>query len=184
MAKTHTTVKDSSEVSLALDKAENNINTKTQGKVSKTAEEKNATSTNSDAALLRAFVTKNGLALKKGNGKVYLLAEAWQFVARLKGLIPSFESVSEFDTTVDGNGKAIRYLKVTTTCILKRVSDLEEVSRATIVATSLEQFLSDKPAYAIWGMSETRAMSRAIRNIYGYVAIDAGYQATPLEEIQ
>ena len=182
MATTHTSVKDTSKVATALEKAESNINAKptTVKKTTKKVE----SGAISDSDKLRAFVTKNALALKKSNGKTYLMAEAWQFVARLKGLIPSFESVSEIDTTADSTGKTVRYLKVTTTCILKREADLEEVSRATIVATSLEKFLSDKPAYAIWGMSETRALSRAIRNIYGYIASDAGYQATPLEEIQ
>lgn len=172
--------KDTKSVSDALNKAEANINS--PAKADKPAENK-AEKKPSDAEMLKAFVNKNGLALSKGN-KTYLLAEAWQFVARLKGLTPSFESASDIVTTVDKEGKQMRYLQVTTVCILKDTKTLQEVSRSTIVATSLESFLRDKPAYAVWGMSETRALSRAIRNIYGYIARDAGYQATPWEEIE
>lgn len=172
---TQSSAKDTKSVSDALSTAEKNINK------AKPAPKKVASKEPSDAELLKAFVNKNGLALTK-NGKNYLLAEAWQFVARLKGITPSFESASEIVSTADREGKELRYLMVTTTCVLKD-KDLREVSRSTIVATSLESFLKDKPAYAVWGMSETRALSRAIRNIYGYIARDAGYQATPWEEI-
>lgn len=178
---TQPSVKDASKVSAALDKAEANIN-KPAGEKKPAEDKTTKKKTPSDAELLKAYVNKNGLALDKG-GKTYLLAEAWQFVAHLKKLIPTYESVSEITETKDGGGKAIRYLTVTTTCRLLREDTLDEVSRSTIVATSLEGFLKDKPAYAVWGMSETRAFSRAIRNIYGYIARDAGYQATPWEEI-
>lgn len=171
--------KDTKSVADALNKAEANINSPADKPAENKAEKKQP----SDAELLKAFVNKNGLALSKGS-KTYLLAEAWQFVARLKGLTPSFESASDIVTTVDKEGKQMRYLQVTTVCILKDTKTLQEVSRSTIVATSLESFLRDKPAYAVWGMSETRALSRAIRNIYGYIARDAGYQATPWEEIE
>lgn len=178
---TQSSAKDTKSVSDALNKAETAINKGEAKKPAKTPAK--AEKQPSDAELLKAYVNKNKLALEK-NGKTYLLAEAWQFVAMLKDIIPSFESASDIVDTVNGDGKKVRYLAVTTTCILKDKKTLQEVSRSTIVATSLEQFLHDKPAYAVWGMSETRALSRAIRNIYGYIARDAGYQATPWEEIQ
>lgn len=171
-------VKDSESVKNALGKASDAINTGVKEKPDVEA----ATAEGlTDAEKLVRFVNKNGLALNK-NGKTYLLAEAWQFVCRLKGLTPSFESSAEIENTQDKNGTSIRYYSVTTTCRLLDKNGVER-TRSTIIATSLEQFLKDKPAYAVWGMSETRALSRAVRNVYGYIARDAGYQATPWEEI-
>lgn len=174
--------KDAKKVSAALDKAEENINKEgIETPAEKPAEKKDKKP--SDAELLKAYVNKNNLALRDA-GKIYLLAEAWQFVANLKDLVPSFESASDIGETTKKDGTKLRYMTVTTTCRLIRKSDLQEVSRSTMVATSLEKFLQDKPAYAVWGMSETRAMARAVRNIYGYIARDAGFQATPWEEIE
>lgn len=167
------TIKDLSGVTEALNKAENAINGGA-GSVPATATPAGA----SDVAKLKAFVNKNGLALNRGT-KVYLLAEAWQFVAFMKGLVPTYESASETIELASGE----KQYTVTTTCRLLKKSTLEEVSRSTMIASSNEDFLKDKPNHAVWGMSETRAMSRAVKNIYGYIARDAGYQATPFEEI-
>lgn len=165
-------VKNDADVKSAMEQASKEVN----GAVKKPAKAEMT-----DAEKLLAFVNKNKLALQK-NGKTYLLAEAWQFVCRLKGLTPTFDSASEIESTTDREGKAIRYYIVTTTCRLCDKNGVEK-TRSTIVATSLEGFLSDKPAYAVWGMSETRALSRAVRNVYGYIARDAGFEATPWEEI-
>lgn len=135
-----------------------------------------------DMAKLKNYVRENKLALEK-DGRAYLRVEAWQYILALKGLSPSFESASEVYESVAPNGKKIRQYMVTTVCELKDKKTGTAISRATMMATNYEKFLKDKPLYATWGMSQTRALSRAVRNVYGYIAVGAGFEATPWEEI-
>lgn len=131
---------------------------------------------------LQAFVTLNkDLVLKRKDG-LYLKVEAWEFLAHLLGLYPSFDSVSETVESPTSNGNAVRQYIVTTVCTLKdRNSDA--VSTATMMASSHEPFLNGKQLFAVWGMSQTRAFSRAMRNIYGFIMLLAGYKALPAEEL-
>lgn len=135
-----------------------------------------------DIAKLKTYVNANKLAMEQG-GKVYLKAEAWQYILRLKGVTPIFESNSEIHVSKGANGKDIRQYIVTTVCELRSLSNNTVISRAAIIASNQETFLKGKPLYATWGMSQTRALSRAVRNVYGYLATGAGFQATPWEEV-
>lgn len=135
-----------------------------------------------DVAKLKAYVAKNHLALEK-DGNVYLRAEAWQYILAMKGLSPSFDSVAEVYESTAPNGRKIRQYMVTTSCEIKDRKTGVSISRATMLASNYEKFLKDKPLYATWGMSQTRALSRAVRNVFGYIAVGAGFQATPWEEI-
>ena len=132
-------------------------------------------------AKLKNFVTKHKLAMEQG-GKVYLRAEAWQYLLALKKVTPVFDSAAEVHTSRAANGKDVRQYIVTTVCELKNTEG-KTISRAAIIASNYEAFLKDKPLYATWGMSQTRALSRATRNVYGYIAVGAGYQPVPWEEI-
>lgn len=135
----------------------------------------------------KKFVENNGLALKNSeNGKVYLMADAWQYLCAMKGVTPTFESAEETRTIKikERNSYVEKSVNcVTTICRLIGKNGVE-ISRSTMVASSDEKFLKDKPLYAVWGMSQTRAMARAIKNVYGYVARAAGFQTTPWEEVQ
>lgn len=134
-----------------------------------------------DIAKLKVYVRDNKLALER-EGKTYLRAEAWQYILAMKHLTPTFESVSEVYESVGQNGKKYRQYIVTTVCELRN-ADGNTVSKATMLASNYETFLKGKPLYATWGMSQTRALSRAVRNVYGYIAVGAGFQAVPWEEI-
>lgn len=135
-----------------------------------------------DIAKLKAYVNGNNLAMTDG-GKTYLRAEAWQYILRLKGVTPIFESASEVHSSKGANGKEVRQYIVTTSCELRDIATNNVISRATMIASNKETFLNNKPLYATWGMSQTRALSRAVRNVYGYLAVGAGFQATPWEEV-
>lgn len=132
-------------------------------------------------AKLKNYVAKNKLAMVKDD-KIYLRAEAWQYILAMKKVTPSFDSVAEVHTSRAANGKEVRQYIVTTVCELKN-QEGRTISRATIIASNREKFLKDKPLYATWGMSQTRALSRTVRNVYGYIAVGAGFQAVPWEEI-
>ena len=121
---------------------------------------------------LKNFIEKNHLGLKDGDKK-YVKVEVWQYLAQQRGLIPTF--LSEELTYGDVYG-------VKTTCIL-HTQQGQEVSRSTMIATRDEQFLADKDRFAVMGLSETRAFARAVKNIYGYLLVSLGFNATPWEEI-
>lgn len=53
----------------------------------------------------------------------------------------------------------------------------------TAIATLDEEFLKASKPYAVLAMAETRAFSKAMRNYYGWFAIDCWYAPTPLEEM-
>nr|DAS05681.1 MAG TPA: hypothetical protein [Caudoviricetes sp.] len=127
-----------------------------------------------DVSKLKAFVDGAGLAIKKADGKTYLLAEAWQYIMVLKNLTAR----CEYEDSRDEKG----VLTVTVECDITDEND-NVVSDGVMQARSDEQWLSDKSEFAVYGMAQTRAISRALRNRYGYLARACGFQATPLEEI-
>lgn len=129
--------------------------------------------------ILRDFVNHNGLFVEKQNGKSkdrFLKAEAWQFIANIKGLIPSATAEGVYDN--DGN-----LVRVIATCKIIN-KECVELGKSTMIASKSEEFLKDKPDYATYGMAETRAVTRAIRNIYGYLAVSAGFESVPYEEVR
>ena len=125
---------------------------------------------------LKNFIEKNELGVQEGSRK-YVKSEVYQYIAQQKGLIPTF--LTEDGYREDKDGK-VYFAK--TTCILHNVNGTE-ISRSTMLADKSEEFLKDKDDFATMGLSETRAIARAVKNIYGYLLVAIGYQATPLEEI-
>lgn len=119
-------------------------------------------------SLIKDYATTTGNVVHH-NGKNYVTYTVWQFIASAVGLMPSFECVKDGDTII-------------CTCTLYNRQQVE-VSKSTMMASKEETFLKDKDDFAIWGMAQTRALSRAVKNIYGYLVEQAGYQSTPLEEI-
>lgn len=130
------------------------------------------------------FCVANNMVMTLG-GKQYLKAEAWQYLASLIGLFPSCECLTLFKAVKNkdtGETEQV-FVGVKTIVTLIRSRDLAEVSKATMTARCDEPFLKDKDDFAVYGMSQTRAISRAVRNVYGWVAVAAGYEATPYDEM-
>lgn len=117
---------------------------------------------------LFATVTHNVVTL---DGKNYVKAGVYQFIAAQEHILPSFSFDSE--STQE---------EVWCTCILRNAGI--EVSRATMYADKKELFLRDKPDFAVLGMAQTRAFVRAMKNIYGYLVELAGYQSIAVEEVE
>ena len=123
----------------------------------------------------KKFVNATNTAIAKPEGGVYLKAEAWLYLAKLKGLTPSLDVTPHRDTT----GKL---LWVDAVCHLLDIDGIE-ISKSVMMASKDEDFLKKLPDYAVYGMAETRAITRAVRNVYGYVAKGAGYESTPAIEM-
>lgn len=128
----------------------------------------------SDMLALKTFIEKNKLGVSDG-GRKYVKVEVYQYIAQMKGLLPTF--------LTEENYREDKTYFCRTTCILRTVDGLE-ISRSTMLADKKEEFLKDKDNFAVMGLSETRALARAVKNIYGYLLTAIGYQATPLEEIR
>lgn len=120
--------------------------------------------------MVHEFAEKYDLVVTdKESGKKAVRCEVWQFLLELMNVLPSFES---------------EYCEagVITTCTLYTAQG-KIVSRSSTIASNTESFLKDKPAYAVWGMSQTRALARAAKNVYGYIMVQAGYSAVPSDEL-
>ena len=124
-----------------------------------------------DATKFKKFVEANKLATEF-DGKTYLLAEAWQYIVALKNLF--------IETVVDTH-RTPEIVRVTVKATLKEGSSV--VSEGVMQASSEEKWLKDKSAYAVYGLAQTRAISRAVRNRFGYLARACGFEAVPFEEI-
>ena len=106
------------------------------------------------------------------DGKSYVKVGVYQYLASLLHITPSFDFAEE--STQD---------EVWCICTLKNKNGVE-ITHTTMYADKNEEFLKDKPAYAVLGMAQTRAFVRAMKNIYGYLMEYAGYQSVAIEEIE
>lgn len=120
-------------------------------------------------ALVKQYATETHKVVT-ANGKNYVTHGVWQFLASATGLAPEFSWKEKDDGTV------------VCECTLYKRDNLI-ASSSVMTASKDEEFLKDKPTYAVYGMAQTRALSRAVKNIYGFIVEDAGFCATPLEEI-
>lgn len=166
---------------IAKDKVENENNTKktTSNATSKPVETPHPVVTKpqsqSEFEVFRTYVNGSKLAVDRGDGKIYLRAEAWLYLAKIKGVTPHCASTERYD----GNGDLV---SVKVECRL--FDELgTEISRSDMIASKNEVFLKNLDDFAVYGMAQTRAISRAIRDVYGYVARGAGFEATPAEEV-
>lgn len=106
------------------------------------------------------------------DGKSYVKVGVYQYLANLLHITPSFD-FEPTSTTED------------VWCVCSLINNKGvEISHTTMYAGKDEEFLKDKPAYAVLGMAQTRAFVRAMKNIYGYLMEYAGYQSVAIEEIE
>lgn len=124
---------------------------------------------------VKDFAVRNHCVVTNA-GKNYVTTEVWQYILSRTGLIPTFMMDDE-----NANKKSEDYT-VACTCILQNKTG-NIVSQATMIATNGEDFLKNEDTYTVWGMAQTRALCRAVKNVYGFVVKDAGFTPTPLCEI-
>lgn len=115
------------------------------------------------------------------DGKTYLKAEAWQYLLAQVGLFPSCECITLYHTDEETREEIFKGVKVDVS--LNNAQGVT-IAHSMMVARTDEDWLRDKPDYAVYGTAQTRAISRAARNIYGWVAVQAGFEAVPWEEMR
>jgi hypothetical protein len=121
------------------------------------------------ATALKEFVRNQGL-VKQISGRDYLVVEAWQMLGMMLGVTPGkvksravehgWEGLVELH---DRNGRVIGS------------GDAE--------CLDTETMWSKREDYARKSMAQTRAVGKAYRNTFGFIAKAAGFEATPAEEM-
>lgn len=156
---------------------------KASDKINESAPKQVGTAANEESIVSKfgKFCVANGMVMTLG-GKQYLKAEAWQYLLSLLGIYPSCECLTLYEKE-DGDSDKQKFVGVKVIVTLIRSKDMAEISKATMTARCEEAFLKDKDDFAVYGMAQTRAISRATRNLYGWIAVAAGYEATPYDEM-
>jgi hypothetical protein len=125
------------------------------------------------AEILQKFVKEKNLTANI-QGKQYPLVEAWQFAGSQLGLIPVITEV----TQIHEEG-GIKYMAK---CEIRKVSDGTFVAMGIAICSNKEKMKKHFEEYAVIAMVQTRAISRAYRNVLGWLMKAAGFEATPEEE--
>lgn len=105
------------------------------------------------------------------DGKVYVKVGVYQYLADLLGITPKFSFLPESTST-----------EVWCSCTLKDEKG-DVITTTVMYADKREKFLCDKDDFAVLGTAQTRAFTRAMKNIYGFVVEMIGYQSTGFEEM-
>lgn len=111
----------------------------------------------------------------KMNGKTYLYFEHWQTVAQFFGHSVGIDNTVEILKDGKNNGyiaKSLLYNK-----------DGVIVGGAEASCVRDEKQWVTKPDFQLRSMAQTRAMAKALRSRFGFVAVLAGLEATPAEEM-
>ncbi len=119
-------------------------------------------------ALKAVIVSKKLITVIQG--KDYPQVEAWLTLAAMLRLT----TVCEWSRPVDGGWEARVFVR--------------DASGATVGAAEAQCLVSEKSkraweGYAIRSMAQTRATSKALRSVLGFIMTLAGYQPTPAEEM-
>jgi len=107
-------------------------------------------------------------------GKQYLFFEDWQTIGKFYGVTAKVISTEE----LRDNGNLVGFLAHAVA-----VAAGNEISAADGECTRDEPNWREKPRFQLRSMAQTRACAKALRNCLGWVAVLAGYEATPAEEI-
>ena len=126
--------------------------------------------------VLKNIVDQSGLSHNFGGAKNHLDFEAWCTVARFYGSAPEVIS----SRPIFRDDKLFGY--ESRACLKDLKTGVQYACVESMTAVD-EMNWKDKPEYAIRSMSETRAMSKACRTAYSFVAVLAGYSPTPAEEM-
>jgi hypothetical protein len=131
------------------------------------------------AKALKRFLRRKGDAPLpfEANGKRYTRAEDWQFIGAFFGHTAIVRDCEEIK---DDEGKVMGYLARAE--VITRTGGV--VSGAESACLRDEPNWAKKPAFQLRSMAQTRACAKALRNVFAWVAVMAGLQPTPAEEMQ
>jgi hypothetical protein len=123
-----------------------------------------------DAAnVLKQVITQAGLIAKIG-GKDYLTVEAWTTL----GVMCGVTARTQWSREIDGGWEAAVEVVNANGLV---------IGRAEAECLRSERNWQKRDDYAIRSMAQTRAMGKALRMPLGWIAVLAGYEATPAEEM-
>lgn len=127
------------------------------------------------ARSLQKVVEQAGLSRSFGGAKKYLEYEAWLTLGRFFQCSP----VTEWTRPIEKDGEVQGY-----EC---RVNVVDAEGRVIGGAEGMcmkdEPNWKGKPDYAVRSMAQTRTAGKALRSVFGFVAVLAGYSGTPVEEM-
>lgn len=127
------------------------------------------------AAYLVDIIKKNNWSRKLGGQSEHIQYEGWQTAGKFYGYtVKTFDAeFIKFDDAWGFKAKAI---------VVNEKTGIE-VGGAEALCTSDEANWKSKPKFQLASMAQTRAGSKALRQILGFVVALAGYSATPAEEM-
>jgi hypothetical protein len=127
------------------------------------------------AKVLQRVVKQANLSRKFGGEKEHLFFEAWQTIGQFFSCTPQTEWTKPI---MDGE-KLVGYEA--------RVNVVNSEGRVIACAESMcmrdEPNWRNKPLYALRSMAQTRTAGKALRSVFAWVAVLAGYSGTPAEEM-
>jgi hypothetical protein len=109
------------------------------------------------------------------SGKKYLKFEAWQTIARFYGYTVKTASCEfiKYNGTQGFEAKAQ----------VIQTSNARIVGAAEAICLNDEPNWKNRPLYALKSMAQTRASAKALRQVLAWVAVLAGFEGTPAEEM-
>lgn len=129
------------------------------------------------ADALKGVLDKQGLT-SNISGRAHVRVEGWQTVGTMLGIVPVIVETSPVAGEAHGKGEhgwdAI---------CEARTLDGRVVGRAEARCSRAEGTWRNRDDYALKSMAQTRAMSKALKSVLGFVVTLAGYESTPAEEM-
>jgi len=127
------------------------------------------------AAQIQKHVKENNLT-SSIRGKIYPHVEAWQFAGALIGIYPRMDSLDDLSVATNYKYRA----KVT----LIEMHSGRELGSGVAICTNKEGTKRSFDEYAIASMAQTRATGKAFRLMLGRVMKAAGFEPTPMEDME
>lgn len=125
---------------------------------------------------LAKFIRDQKLSIKIKN-KDFVMVEGWQFAGMHYGLVPIARKPERIETKTD----EIRYgCEVD----LIRISTGQRVGYGYSMCSNKEEHKGTHEEFKITSMAQTRAISKAYRNLMSWLIKAAGFEPTPAEEMQ
>ena len=125
------------------------------------------------SAEVKKFIFENKLWTNV-QGKPYVNVEGWQFMGGMIGITANVKELIDLSTDSE-----IRYRAV-----VELYKGDKLVSSGVAICTSTEQGKKAFQEYAIASMAQTRAIGKAYRIYLGWIMKMAGFESTPLEEME
>lgn len=111
------------------------------------------------------------------NNNEYLMFSAWQTIAQFYGFTAQTEWTKKL---IDNNG---RFQGYQAKAVLVNLRSGQTHPGAEAVCHTVEQNWNGKPEFTLMSMAQTRACSKTLANKFRWVAVLAGYEGTPGEEM-